>query len=114
MIVVLYLAAFRGRVCSAIYSHPLLTNIGGMCYSIYLLHFPLIYAVKHFTAYWHIGSNFWVFFALQACLVLPVVMFFSGAFFLLIERPCMDREWPKRLWQRARTLLLSRTEQPQL
>jgi peptidoglycan/LPS O-acetylase OafA/YrhL len=100
VIIALYLAAFRGRLSSALFSSPLLTNIGGMCYSIYLFHFPIIYAVKHNTGYWHIGSNFWVFFALQCALILPAVLFFCGAFFVLVERPCMDREWPRKLWQR--------------
>ena len=103
LIIVLYLAAFRGRICSAVFSNPVLTTIGGMCYSIYLFHFPIIYAVKHNTAYWHIGNNFWVFFALQSALILPPVLLFCGAFFVFVERPCMDREWPKKLWQRWQT-----------
>jgi len=113
MIVVLYLAAFRGRICSALFSHSLITDIGGMCYSIYLLHFPIIYAVKHITAFWHIGSNFWVYCTLQAVLILPCVLLVCGAFFLLIERPCMDREWPKKLWNHFHALLAPRAEQPQ-
>jgi len=113
MIVVLYLAAFRGRICSAGFSNSLITDIGGMCYSIYLLHFPIIYAVKHITAFWHIGSNFWVYCALQACLILPCVLLFCGAFFLLIERPCMDRDWPKKLWNHFPALLVPSAEQPQ-
>ena len=104
MIVVLYLAAFRGRICSAIFSHPVLTNIGGMCYSIYLLHFPGIYLVKRFTAYWHVRGNFWVFFALQAFLMWIFVLLSCGTFFLLIERPCMDREWPQKVWRRLQAL----------
>jgi hypothetical protein len=50
VIVLLYLAAFRGRICSAIFSNPIITDIGGMCYSIYLFHFIIIYGVKHFSA----------------------------------------------------------------
>jgi peptidoglycan/LPS O-acetylase OafA/YrhL len=107
VIVVLYLAAFRGRICSAIFSYPLITHIGGMCYSIYLFHFLVIYAVKHVTAYWHIGSNFWVFFALQSILIWPAILLSCGAFFLLIERPCMDRDWPKKLWSRVRAVTSS-------
>jgi peptidoglycan/LPS O-acetylase OafA/YrhL len=106
VIVALYLAAFRGRICSALFSNRLLTNIGGMCYSIYLLHFPIIYAVKHNTGYWHIGNNFWFFFALQCLLIVPAVLFFCGAFFVLIERPCMDREWPRKVWQRWQAVWL--------
>jgi len=104
VIVVLYLAAFRGRICSAIFSYPLITNIGGMCYSIYLLHLPAVYLVKRVTGYWHIGGNFWTFFALQACLMWAFVLLTCGTYFLLIERPCMDRDWPQKLWQRLRAL----------
>jgi peptidoglycan/LPS O-acetylase OafA/YrhL len=46
VIVLLYLAAFRGRICSAIFRHPIITDIGGMCYSIYLFHFIIIYGVN--------------------------------------------------------------------
>lgn len=98
VIVVLYLAAFRGRICSAVFSNRAITDIGGMCYSIYLFHSLILYAVKHFTAPLHVGQNFWVYFALQGAMGLPVVLLLCGAFFLLIERPCMDREWPRKLW----------------
>ena len=98
VIVLLYLAAFRGRILPAIFSNPVITDIGGMCYSIYLFHFLIIYGVKHLTAPLHFGGNFWAYYAVQSCLILPVVMLFCGAFFLLIERPCMDREWPRKLW----------------
>jgi peptidoglycan/LPS O-acetylase OafA/YrhL len=53
------------------------------------------------------------YYVLQSCLILPVVMLFCGIFFVLIERPCMDREWPWKLWHQAQMLLLSRAEQPQ-
>lgn len=115
VIVLLYLAAFRGRICSAFFRQPVITNIGGMCYSIYLLHVPIIYAVKRVTAYWHLGRSFWSFFALQSLLILPVVMFFCGVFFMLIERPCMDREWPRKLWRRIRKISMPpSTHQPEV
>ncbi len=107
LIVLLYLSAFRGRVSSAFFGNRTITDIGGMCYSIYLFHFMLIYGVKHLTAPLHIGQNFYAYYALQCCMILPVVLVFCGAFFLLIERPCMDREWPNKLWQRGHALMLS-------
>jgi peptidoglycan/LPS O-acetylase OafA/YrhL len=111
VIVILYLAAFRGRICSAIFSHPVITSIGGMCYSIYLFHFLVIYGVKHVTAGVHIGQNFWFYYVLQSCLILPIVLLFCGTFFLLIERPCMDREWPKKLWRQWQALRLNAARQ---
>ena len=112
VIVILYLAAFRGKICSAIFSNRVITDIGGMCYSIYLFHFLIIYGVKHMTAPFHIGQNFWAYFVLQCLLIIPVVLLFCGTFFLLVERPCMDREWPRKLWQRGQALMLSAARQP--
>ena len=106
IIVLLYLGAFRGRICSAVFSNRAITDIGGMCYSIYLFHFLVIYGVKHLTAPLHIGQNFWVYYAIQSAMILPVVMLFCGAFFLLIERPCMDREWPRKFGRFSQALLL--------
>jgi peptidoglycan/LPS O-acetylase OafA/YrhL len=113
VIVLLYLAAFRGRICSAIFSNPIIIDIGGMCYTIYLFHFIVIYGVKHFSASLHFGENFWLYFALQCSLFVPVVLLFCGTFFLLIERPCMDREWPTKLWRQGQALMLSTARQPQ-
>jgi peptidoglycan/LPS O-acetylase OafA/YrhL len=105
VIVILYIAAFRGQVCATVLSHRVLTNIGGMCYSIYLFHFLVIFFVKHFTQPLHIGQNFWFYFMLQCCMILPVVSALCGAFFLLIERPCMDRDWPQKAWRWGQRLL---------
>jgi peptidoglycan/LPS O-acetylase OafA/YrhL len=106
IIVLLYLAAFRGKLCSWVFSNHVITNIGGMCYSIYLFHFLIIYGVKHLTASLHLGDNFWVYYALQSALIIPAVLLFCGTFFLLIERPCMDREWPAKLWAKVRASAL--------
>ena len=113
VIVLLYISAFRGRISSAVFGNRVITDIGGMCYSIYLFHSLILYGVKHFTAPLHIGQNFWLYFGLQAALSLPIVLLLCGAFFLLIERPCMDRDWPRKLWSFSQSLRLTATnEQP--
>ena len=108
VMVVLYLAAFRGKICSAIFSNQVITNIGGMCYSIYLFHALVVYAVKHQTWPLHIGQNFWVYLTLQTLLITPWILLFCGTFFLLIERPCMDREWPQKLWRAFQARVVGR------
>jgi peptidoglycan/LPS O-acetylase OafA/YrhL len=100
IIVPLYLAAFRGSLCSALFSHPIITDIGGMCYSLYLFHFLIISAVGRVSKPLHIGDNFWAYYLLQGVLVLPFVLILCGAFFLLVERPCMDKDWPRKLRNR--------------
>jgi peptidoglycan/LPS O-acetylase OafA/YrhL len=71
-----------------------------MCYSIYLFHFLIISAVCRISKPMHFGPNFWVYYLLQAVLVVPFVLMFCGAFFLLVERPCMDKNWPRKLRNR--------------
>jgi peptidoglycan/LPS O-acetylase OafA/YrhL len=100
IIVAIYLAAFRGRLCSALFSHPVITDIGGMCYSLYLFHFLIISSVTRLSKPVHLGHNFLAYYLVQAILVLPFVLIFCGIFFLLVERPCMDRDWPRKLWSR--------------
>jgi peptidoglycan/LPS O-acetylase OafA/YrhL len=104
-IVALYITAFRGRMCSAIFCNSVITSIGGMCYSIYLFHFLVIYAVKHVVQPIHFGQNFWFYFILQVCMIVPFILVLCGGFFLVIERPCMDRKWPVKLWRWCRELL---------
>lgn len=111
LIVVLYVAAFRGPICSAILSNRVITDIGGMCYSIYLFHPLVIAAVERLTKSWHIGTRFWVYLVFQSCMIVPAVLVVCGSFFLLVERPCMDRDWPGKLWRRWQRLT-SRVSQP--
>jgi peptidoglycan/LPS O-acetylase OafA/YrhL len=77
-----------------------ITDIGGMCYSLYLFHFLIISSVCRISKPVHFGHNFWTYYLLQAVLVLPVVLILCGVFFLMVERPCMDRDWPRKLWNR--------------
>jgi peptidoglycan/LPS O-acetylase OafA/YrhL len=43
-------------------------------------------------------------FALQACVLIPCILFVAVIFFLLMERPCMNPRWPAdlRRWIDAR------------
>ena len=82
--------------------NPLLATIGGMCYSIYLLHFPLISYVGHKTLPLGQGSGPMIHVLAQGIVILPLVLVVSSVYFVLIERPCMDRDWPRKLRERVR------------
>jgi peptidoglycan/LPS O-acetylase OafA/YrhL len=94
---VLYCAAFRGKICSWMFSLRGITVIGGMCYSIYLIHYEIISLVARFTK--NIGETlpYWTHLALQLVFVAPAVLMVCGVYFLLIEKPCMRPDWPQRL-----------------
>ena len=76
-----------------------------MCYSLYLFHFLVISTVARISKPWHVGNNFWIYFALQGCVILPAVLLFCGAYYLVVERPCMDKDWPRKLMHRLRVWL---------
>ena len=73
------------------------TNIGGMCYSIYLIHFPLIAIASVGLFGVQVSNHLALNYLFYAAALLAVVLAVSTAFFVLVERPCMDHRWPSRL-----------------
>jgi peptidoglycan/LPS O-acetylase OafA/YrhL len=70
-----------------------------MCYSIYLLHAGLILSLFKATKLAAVHSGeFFVNYAIQLSLLTIPVMAICVLFFLLVERPCMDPNWPSKLW----------------
>jgi peptidoglycan/LPS O-acetylase OafA/YrhL len=103
VIAMLFYSALRGIGHGRGLSWAFVPIVGGMCYSIYLLHARAIAAVVHgplrvmrslggFTADYLV--------VLVICSLVVVAV--SAVFFLLVEKPCMDPDWPRKLWQRLR------------
>jgi peptidoglycan/LPS O-acetylase OafA/YrhL len=89
LIIGLYWAAFHGPLTNRLFRIPVVTAIGGMCYTIYLFHFLIIAFATRLVA--HTQP------LLLTGVSLVLIAFSSAAYFLVIERPCMDRNWPKKL-----------------
>lgn len=103
LILALGLAAFCGPLTRRALSTPWVATIGGMCYSIYLTHEPLMIAMKR----WLVPVSrlpYAAALALSLLIMLPVVLLVGGLFFALVERPCMDPDWPRRISERLRLL----------
>lgn len=98
----LYLAAFRGRATGAVLGNRWLATIGGMCYSIYLLHYLVISAVGRVTLPYFRTEAFWPYLLAQLAVLSLAVLAVCGTFFVLVERPCMERDRPARLMARLR------------
>jgi hypothetical protein len=49
-------------------------------------------------------SNFWLSALLQMALLLPPMFLLCTAYFVLVERPCMDPAWPHKLALRLSAL----------
>jgi peptidoglycan/LPS O-acetylase OafA/YrhL len=114
LVFALYCAAFRGRWASWIMSRPWITAVGGMCYSIYLIHYAVISGVGRFTKTIGAGLPDPLYLMTQFILVGIAIVLICGLYFLVLEKPCMKRNWPQRVWQSAKNNISSRhpDEQP--
>lgn len=108
MLLVLFCAAFRGRALRTFLGLPFVAVVGGMCYSIYLTHsltlqagFVLLNLANNRMG---LHLSFWQLWCAGMLLILPVILAVATVFFVLIERPCMDKHWPRKLlaWFRRR------------
>ena len=98
----LYVSAFQGVAVNAVLTYPWLTTIGGMCYSIYLLHFALISVIYRHTQSLVVTHLFWLNLSLQFVIVGTIALCVASVFFLAVEKPCMQKDWPAHLADRMR------------
>lgn len=97
---VLFVSAFRGALARRILGNPWIYTIGGMCYSIYLLHFSVIQHLYPRTRGLSLGLPLWAAWLVQLAPLGAAVMLVSALYFVLIERPCMSPTWPQTLRRR--------------
>jgi peptidoglycan/LPS O-acetylase OafA/YrhL len=97
LILLAYLATFNGPVTRQIFRTPWIALTGGMCYSFYLMHMLVISIAFRLTRRLVIPSNLPLSFLIQATLLGACIYLFCTAYFILIERPCMDPKWPRKL-----------------
>ena len=100
LMLAVFVAAFRGVVFNRIFRNPIVTTLGGMCYTIYLFHYQLIPPVLRFSRPVHIGNSFDLYFAVQFLIYAAILLLVSCSYFALVERPCMRRDWPQRAFHR--------------
>jgi peptidoglycan/LPS O-acetylase OafA/YrhL len=104
----LYVAAFRGRLVNGFFSNRWIIAIGGMCYSIYLLHYEVISAVGRLTRRLGETAPYWIYLSVQLVLVGAAIVIICGAYFVAIEKPCMRRDWPRRLWDYGQRIVVAK------
>jgi peptidoglycan/LPS O-acetylase OafA/YrhL len=99
MLLPLFVAVFRGTVTSRALGNRWVTTIGGMTYSIYLVHTPVIDLVGRSTTDLFPSYTSATILA-QAAILAPVVLLAGLVFYVVVERPCMDPRWPRELRRR--------------
>lgn len=109
-IVLTFAGAFYGNLFRRALSLGFIATVGGMCYTIYLIHMPIMQVLAEKVENIFGLETFIAFFAFQAVIIMPAILLISAAFFLLVEKPCMQPDWPKRLWQTAKNIYTPRPQ----
>jgi peptidoglycan/LPS O-acetylase OafA/YrhL len=94
---IMMISAFKGKLFNYFFTRPWVYVIGGMCYSIYLLHYAFFHFLVPFTSKIQLGMGYKIDYFLQIIIAVPIMLIVTTLFYLLVERPCMDKDWPKRL-----------------
>jgi peptidoglycan/LPS O-acetylase OafA/YrhL len=104
-ILTMMFSTFKGRIMNWFFTRPVIFIVGGMCYSIYLLHFAFFHLLVMFTSSIVSGMGYGIDLLIQIIIALPIVLLVSALFYLLIEKPCMDKLWPRRLLNKLQKVM---------
>jgi peptidoglycan/LPS O-acetylase OafA/YrhL len=88
----LFTGVFKGIILNTVFTTNWIMVIGCMCYSIYLLHYALLYFItEKFTAFF-LQNNYYKNLITQSVIVLPIVLICCSIFYLIVEKPLMSRK----------------------
>ncbi len=94
---VLYYLTLFGDFWKSVFSIKIISVIGGMCYSIYLLHSPIYIFFQKFANYFIVSDYQLINLLFSSMILIPFTIAISAIYFLTIEKPCMDKNWPQKL-----------------
>jgi peptidoglycan/LPS O-acetylase OafA/YrhL len=97
LMVFLFYTALTNEKMIKVLSYPPLAIIGGMCYSIYLIHEQVISATGRLLKFINI-ENPGIYFILSYLLLGGIVLMVSAVYFKLVEQPCMKKDWWKKFF----------------
>jgi peptidoglycan/LPS O-acetylase OafA/YrhL len=97
LILLAFLATFNGSTARPIFRIRWIALTGGMCYSFYLMHMLVISVVFKFTRRLVVSSNFALSCLVQIVVLGTCIYLCCTVFYVLIERPCMDPSWPRKV-----------------
>jgi peptidoglycan/LPS O-acetylase OafA/YrhL len=93
-IALVMIAAFKGYIFNWFYTRPFIYIIGGMCYSIYLIHYAFLHlSVKFTKALWIESMSYAGNLGIQVLVGVPLILLVSAVFFRYFERPFMNKDW---------------------
>ncbi len=97
LIGVLFISILENKILKNIFSYKFIPIIGGMCYSIYIIHGIIIFLIRYLPLKLHITQYYLPNLFLQLLLFSIPVLLLSGLYYLYIERPFMSSKWVETL-----------------
>lgn len=101
-IFVFYYAIFKNSILIKAFSYGLIPIIGGMCYSIYLLHYTIIGIAGRITNPIQLTSHYLPNLILQVVMLVIPIFIISALFYYFVERPFMSRKWMDMLMKKEK------------
>jgi peptidoglycan/LPS O-acetylase OafA/YrhL len=102
LICLFYYMVLKNEVLKKVFGYKFVPIIGGMCYTIYLVHYTIISAFGRFTIKLHITDQYLPNLLLQVVLISIPVLVISSVFYLYIERPFMASKWMDMLLKKRK------------
>ncbi len=100
LIGLLFISILKNKILKNIFSYKFIPIIGGMCYSIYLIHGIIISLIRDLPLKLHITQYYLPNLFLQLLLFSIPVLLLSGLYYLYIERPFMSSRWVEMLMKK--------------
>ncbi len=100
LIGLLYYVVLNNTIVKAVFSFKFIPIIGGMCYTIYLLHYSVISMLGKYTIRIKVTDYFLPNLLFQFGVLTLAILAISSVFYLYIERPFMDKKWVDKLMGR--------------
>lgn len=100
------------RVWNFIFRLNVLAILGGMCYSIYLIDYPIISMAGNKLIMFKFTNSYLFDYLIFNILMILIVFFAGSVLFLLVEKPCMRRDWHKTFIRTVKNLFKPKKHQP--
>jgi len=88
-----YYIILKNPIVKKVFSYKFVPIIGGMCYSIYLLHYTIISIFGKYTIGLRLTGYYLPNLFLQIILLGIPILIISSIFYLYVERPFMSNKW---------------------
>lgn len=103
-ILLLFFGAARGPLAFKALGNAWVALIGGACYSIYLVHVPVMQAASTILGRYFQPTSLLQAWSVSWLTLIPIALMAGMLFYVLVERPCMNPKWPQQLWSSVRRI----------